>query len=67
MIFHVFVAGEACLTRDRLPCVGGMAAGTGKGGMLVYLVKSRETWVTRLAIGHRFNFSFLDMAYFTGP
>ncbi len=67
MVFLVLVTGEAGLTCGHLPRVRGMATGTGKGGVLVYFVKTRDIWVTRPAIGHGFDFSLLDMACFTGP
>ena len=45
MVFLVFVTGEAALTCGHLPSVRGMAAGTGKGGVLVYFVKARDVGV----------------------
>ncbi len=66
MVFLVLVTGEAGLTCGHLPRVRGMATRTGKGSVLVYFVKTRDIRVTRPAFGHGFDFSFLEMACFTG-
>ena len=46
MVFLVLVTGEAGLTCGHLPCVRGMATGAGKGGVLVYFVKTRNIFMT---------------------
>ncbi len=65
MVFLVFVTGEAGLTCGHLPCMRGMATGTGKGGVGFYFVKTGDIGVTRPAVGHGFDLSFLEMASFT--
>jgi len=66
MVFLVFVTGQASFTCGHLPCVRGVTTGAGKGSVLFYFVETRDVWVTRLAIGHGFDFSFLEMACLTG-
>ena len=65
MVFLVLMTGEAGLACDHLPCVWCMATGTRKGSVLVYFVKTGDAWVTRPAIGHGLEFSFLKMARLT--
>ena len=64
--FLVVVAWKAGVTFGHLPCVRGMAAGAGKGGMFTFFVQTCEILVTRLTIHHRFDLCFLEVTFLAG-